>query len=223
MAQLLYPRDATRKHLSASRRHLRLCRQFTGTQFLVDQIQLPYQDVKTKEEATLKKQEIREDRYDDLLIADNQLDDTVRTVFRRCEEHDRTTPAEAVLPLVFPEEKFSHIVNMNMQQEPDTVEMLAVRLENLGKEHALYPLAKELRDKVAASRKAIKAYDDSLKQVKLAENEEEMAKATLRRQYENNYLDARKQLGKTRAERLFPKLKAASRLTQPVEEGTNSQ
>lgn len=223
MAQLLYPRDATRKHLSASRRHLRLCRQFPGTQFLVDQIQLPYQDVKTKEEATLKKQEIREDRYDDLLIADNQLDDTVRTVFRRCEEYDRATPAEAVLPLVFPEEKFSHIVNMNMQQEPDTVEMLAVRLEKLGKEHGLFPLAKDLRDKVAASRKAIKAYDDSIKQVKLAENEEEMAKATLRRQYENNYLDARKQLGKMRAERLFPKLKAASRPAQPVEESTNSQ
>jgi len=223
MAQLLYPRDATRKHLSASRRHMRLCRQYTGAEFLVDQIQLPFNELKDKAAATLKKEEIREDKYDDLLIADNQLDDAVRTVFRRCEEHDRTTPAEAVLPLVFPEEKFSHIVNMNMQQEPETVEMLAVRLEKQRKEHALYPLAKELRTKVAASRKAIKAYDDSMKQIKLAETEEEMAKATLRKQYENNYLDARKQLGKTRAERLFPKLKTASRPVQPVEEAANGQ
>ena len=89
MAQLLYERVSTRKHLSATRRHMRLCRQFNGTQFLVDQMQLPYNSLKDKHAATRQKQEQREDRYDDLLIADNQLDDQVRLVFRRCEEHDR--------------------------------------------------------------------------------------------------------------------------------------
>jgi len=44
-----------------------------------------------------------------------------------------------------------------------------------------------------------------------------MVQATLRRQYENNYLDARKQLGKMRVERLFSKLKAASRTSQSAE------
>ncbi|MEM6841462.1 MAG: hypothetical protein AAF632_04500 [Bacteroidota bacterium] len=41
---------------------MRLCRQFPGTQFLVDQIQLLYNKLKTKKEATLKKEEQREDR-----------------------------------------------------------------------------------------------------------------------------------------------------------------
>lgn len=213
MAQLLYARDASRKHLSATRRHIRLCRQFNGTQFLVDQIQLPFTALKDKQAATLKKEEQREDRYDDLLIADNQLDDQVRFVFRRCEEHDRTMPTESVMPRVFPEGKFGHIVNMNMQQQPDMVDKLAMRLEDLGKEHALNLLATELRKQVANSRKAIKAYEDAIKQVKTAEAEEEIARATLRRQYENNYLDARKQLGKIRAERLFPKLNTSSKAT----------
>ncbi len=107
---------------------------------------------------------------------------------------------------------------MNLQEEPDTVERLAMRTEALGKEHALYPLAAELRKQVAASRKAIKAYEDVIKQLKSCEADEEIAQATLRRQYENNYLDARKQLGKIRAERLFPKLNNANRSAQTVEE-----
>jgi hypothetical protein len=217
MAQLLYARDASRKHLSATRRHIRLCRQFNGTQFLVDQIQLPYSALVDKQDATLKKEEQREDRYDDLLIADNHLDDLVRLVFRRCEEHDRTMPTESVMPRVFPEGKFGHIVNMNMQQQPDTVESLAMRIEDLGKEHTLFPLAAELRKQVANSRKAIKTYEEAVKQLKTADAEEEIAKATLRRQYENNYLDARKQLGKIRAERLFPKLNTASKASPAAE------
>ena len=218
MAQLLYERDATRKHLSATRRHMRLCRQFPGTQFLMDSIQLPYSVLRDKQTATQRKEELREDRYDDLLIADTQLDDQVRLVFRRCEEHDRALPTEAVMPRIFSEGKFGHIVNMNLREEPDTVMSIVLRLENLGKEHPLYPLAKNLRTQIATSRKAIKAYEEMVSQVKTCQAEEQIARATLRRQYENNYLDARKQLGKIRAERLFPKLSTSSRSTQPAED-----
>ncbi|MEK6480543.1 hypothetical protein WJR50_23570 [Catalinimonas sp. 4WD22] len=223
MAQLLYERDGTRKHLSATRRHMRLCRQYQGTQFLIDQIQLPYNALRDKHESTLKKLEEREDRYDDLLTADNQLDDQVRLVFRRCEEHDRASPAQAIMNQIFPEGKFGHIVNMNLQEEPDMVERLAMRLENLGDSHELYPLAAELRNRVTASRKAIKGYEDMIKQVKMAEAEEEIAQATLRRLYENNYLDARKQLGKIRAERLFPKLSNSARTVQTMEDEESSE
>lgn len=164
------------------------------------------------------KEELREDRYDDLLIADTQLDDQVRLVFRRCEEHDRAMPTEAVMPRIFPEGKFGHIVNMNLREEPDTVMNIVLRLENLGKDHTLYPLAKNLRTQITASRKAIKAYEEMMSQVKISQAEEEIGRATLRRQYENNYLEARKQLGKIRAERLFPKLNTSNRSAQSVEE-----
>ena len=218
MAQLLHQRDATHKHLGATRRHMRLCRQYPGTRFLVDQIQLPYNVLKDKRAATLKKREQREDRCDNLIIIDTLLDDRVRLTFRRCEEYDRFTPADPVLHRIFPEGKFGHIVNMSLRKEPDAVEQLAMRVEDLGKGHALYPLAKELRTQVAASRRAIGAYREMVKQVKTSEADEKIAQATLRRQYENNYLDARKQLGKMRAERLFPKLNSPPRPVQSVEE-----
>ncbi len=83
-----------------------------------------------------------------------------------------------------------------------------MRLENLGEKHPLYASAQELRTWISASRKVIRAYQESQQLLKVAETECEMACTALRQQYENNYLDARKQLGKQIAERLFPTLTA---------------
>ena len=217
MAQLLYPRDSAQKHMSATRRHLRLCKQVKNAQGLVKQITPAYQLAREKDQELQEQKLIREDRYDDMLMADNQLDDSVRNVFRRCEEYDRNHPGEEILHRVFPQGKFSHIVTMNREEEPTAVEKLAMRLENLGEKHPLYASAKELRTVVDASRKVIRAYQECLQVLKVCETECEMACAALRRQYENNYLDARKQLGKTLTERLFPKLNVGSKADKTPE------
>ena len=225
MAQLLYPRDSTQKHLSATRRHLRLCKQVKNTQGLVKQITPAYELVREKDQVLQETKILREDRYDDMLMADNQLDDSVRNLFRRCEEYDRTHPGELVLLQIFPDGKFSHIVNMNREEEPAAVEKLAMRLENLGEKHPLYALAQELRTFINASLKAIRAYQESVQVLKVCETECEMARTALRRQYEVNYLDARKQLGKKLAERLFPSLNARSlsdKTSADVEEATTA-
>lgn len=211
MAQLLYARDSSQRHMSAARRHLRLCKQVKNTQGLVKQITPAYHLVKEKDQAVQEQRETREDLYDDMLMADNQLDDSVRNLFRKCEEYDRNHPGDNMVNRIFPQGKFSHIVTMNREQEPAEVEKLAMRLENLGEKHPLFVFASELRQKAATSRKAIRAYQEHLQVLKVHETECEMACAALRRQYENNYLDARKQLGKTLAERLFPKLNAGGK------------
>jgi hypothetical protein len=204
MAQLLYQRDSAQKHVSATRRHLRLCKQVKPAQALVKQITPAYELVIEKDQALQEAKVIREDRYDDMLLADNLLDDSMRNLFRRCEEYDRSHLGEMVLLKIFPDGKFSQIVNMNREEEPAMVEKLAMRLENLGEKHPLYTFATELRQKVEGARKAIRAYQESVQVLKMAETECEMACATLRRRYEGNYLDARKLMGKALAEQLFP-------------------
>ncbi len=211
MAQLLYSRDSSQRHMSATRRHLRLCKQVKNTQALVKQITPAFDLLSEKEQAFQEKQILREDRYDDMLLADTQLDDSVRNLFGRCQEHERAHLGENTLLQIFPEGTFSQIVNMNREKEPAEVEKIAIRLENLGDKHPLYVFAAELRQKVEGARKAIRAYRESVQVVKVAETECEMARADLRRQYENNYLDARKLMGKTVAERLFPKINNTNR------------
>jgi hypothetical protein len=126
---------------------------------------------------------------------------------------------------IFPDGKFSQIVNMNREEEPATVEKLAMRIENLGEEHPLYASARELRTNINASRKAIRAYHESGQVVKMCETECEIACAALRQQYENNYLDARRQLGKVLAESLFPTFTVRSKTDKksaPTEEASTT-
>ncbi len=108
---------------------------------------------------------------------------------------------------------------MRREDEPAAVEKMTMRLENLGEKHVLHVSGQELRLCINNSRKAIRAYREALQVLKVCETECEMACTALRRQYENNYLDARKQLGKVLAERMFPKLTVGSKSDKaPVKE-----
>jgi len=78
----------------------------------------------------------------------------------------------------------------------------------------------ELKQKVEASRQAMANLYLSITEHKKAQAEEEIAQLTLRRQFANNYLDARRTLGKETAERLFPKVSGWSIIeVPPVVEG----
>ena len=85
---------------------------------------------------------------------------------------------------------------------------LALRLEALGRDHALYPLAAGLRQAAEVSAQAGGAYRASVTAEKDAEAAEEIAQAALRLQYERCYLHAREKLGRDRAEQLFPPLRS---------------
>ena len=121
-----------------------------------------------------------------------------------------------MLATIFPEGRFSAITVVNRNQEPDVVEKLAVRLESLGAAHPLYGLAAELKRKVDASRQAIAALTQTITERKKAEAEEEIAQLALRRQYELNYLEARRTLGRDLAERLFPRVSGRSVAEDPT-------
>ncbi len=205
MAQLLFDRDSPDKHFNAARRHSRKARQ-QKKNHLAENLKPSFEAAKAKADIVSEKNELREDAYDDLLMADMELDDSVRNAFAAAQTYDRNSPADAVLHIVFPDRKFGDIVNAPISQEPDMVEQLAIRFESLGESHSLYAQAATLREKINASRAAITAYDDAIRSVKLAEADLEIALGTLRRQYEKNYLDARSEYGKMLAERLFPKL-----------------
>jgi len=55
----------------------------------------------------------------------------------------------------------------------------------------------------------------AIRNQKMAEAEEAISQATLRRQYELNYLEARKEFGRTTAERLFPQIGSRAAKEEP--------
>ena len=205
MARMLQDRESTDRHLNTTKRHMRLCKQASGAAEFAEAIKNVYDALIAKQGITKEKDEERENTYDDILFFDADLDNGVRTLFEKCRQYDRDNPADRVLPKIFPEGKFTPVTTVSLKKEPDAVEQLAVRLESLGESHALYGIVAQLREKVEASRSAISRYHTAIRDQKIAEAEEEIAQSELRQQYEFNYLDARRKLGRVMADRLFPR------------------
>jgi hypothetical protein len=100
---------------------------------------------------------------------------------------------------------------MPYTDEPNEAEKIAVRIEGFGNSHTLYPLAAALREKIAIVRERIETYNVAIRAGKSLEAELEIAKEALIRQYEYNYLDARRTLGTVSAEKLFPLLSSRAK------------
>ncbi len=215
---MLFERDSTNKHLNATRRHIRFVRKIKTGETLAAAIEPHYNNLIAKKEERLAKVTLREDANDDLSYADSVLDNAVRNAFSACEKYDREYPDNRALRTVFPDGKFGDLIKLPIQEEPDEVDNVVLRFQSLGEDHPLFIEAETLASVVTNSKTAISALRAAIKAVKIAEAEEEMAQANLRRQYENNYLQARSTFGRSVAERIFPKLSGGSAKTAPVEE-----
>jgi hypothetical protein len=205
MATLLRENDSSNKHINASARHIRLCRQ-VGASTLVEAIEPKTQNLRAKQAATKTAIEAVEAAHDDILFTDGDQDNTVKNGFDECKRYDRDNPGSTALSRAFPDGRFTTITMVKTVDEPDEVDNLAARFESFGASHPLFAHAALLRQKAAAVRAKIDVYKAAIKAEKVAEADEQIAKFELRQQYEQNYLDARKLLGKPLAERLFPAL-----------------
>ncbi|MBN1184937.1 MAG: hypothetical protein JXB49_21810 [Bacteroidales bacterium] len=219
MARLLNSNDSASRCLNSVRRHQRLTRQVVNDDGLINQVQTEYNTLIEKVQLADEMEIVRENAYDDLLLSDRNLDDTLRTVFEKCKQYDRYHVSERVLISIFPEETFGDIIRLPYAKEVLEVEKTAVRIESLGANHALAGLAKEIRSKAKICKSAIMAVDNAIREKKMAEADVEIAKEALIRKYEGNYLDARKKYGRTTADKLFPRY-YTNKSIQEIEENT---
>lgn len=206
MSEMLRYIDSTDKHIGAARRHIRLCNQVTDAHKYAKAIEPQYEALREKHDEFQAAIDKRTDAYDDMIQSDRKLDNAVRTAFEKCKQFDREDSGSSVLVQVFPEEKFSDIIRSNRYKEPNVIEQLAVKFESLGNKHKLFPVAAYLRKHISCMRKSVTAFYEALRMEKVVQAEEAVEKGDLRTQYEANYLDARKDMGRVAANSLFPKL-----------------
>ncbi|MBN1182044.1 MAG: hypothetical protein JXB49_07135 [Bacteroidales bacterium] len=218
MARLLNSNDSPGRCLNNVRRHQRLIKRVVNDEELIKNIQTEYNTLEQKMNVAEEKEMLRENADDDLLLADRNLDDTLRTVFEKCKQYDRDHIGERVLISVFPDETFGDIVRLPFVKEVLEVESIITRIEGLGTGHALVSLGQDIRTKANACNEAIKAVDSAIRDTKMAEAEVDIAKEALIRKYESNYLDARKKYGRITADKLFPRM-YNSKTMQEIEDG----
>jgi hypothetical protein len=219
MAQLLYERQSTDAHLNAVRRHMRLCRQVKGGEQYAARIEAYQKDLEERQKITIKAIQDKESASDDVTLYDTDLDNSIRTLHEKCKQFDRDNTGRPVLNQLFTDGKLSTIIYAHVENEPDMADQLLTRLAALGASHPLNEQSPAIKTNIEKCRAALSIYHDAIKLQKAAEAVEEISKSNLRRQYEFNFLDLSKELGKNAANRLFPVISSSSR-TSP-DEGDN--
>jgi hypothetical protein len=218
MATMLSSRYSAIRCVNYARRHQRLSKQVVNDNELVNGIQPSVDKVIAKNSDLESKQYERENAYDDVILSDRNLDDRIRSLYAECQQHDRQNPGDATLIKIFPDEKYGEIVKLPFLREINEAGKMVVRIESLGTEHPIYPMAGQMQSAIDNTSAAIEAHTAAIRNVKMAEAEVEIAREELIRQYEINYLDARKKYGRITAEKLFPKASSRSSAVQIDEE-----
>jgi hypothetical protein len=207
MVQMLRDADSSGKHLSTARRHMRLCKTVKGAEFLAVAIEPHYTRLEGTGVDEKKAIEAEEDAQDDRDLRGREGADALRTASERAKQHDRDTPGDNVFSRLFPEGGFSDFIASNGTTSGASCRLIATRARDLGANHALSSLGTELEARATAIDAAQMTLDNAVRAKKLAEAEDELAQAALRRAYEENWLDAQKKFGKAGAERLFPRIR----------------
>jgi hypothetical protein len=217
MAQMLRDADSTEKHLSTTRRHKRLCNRVKGAEFLAVAIEPHFTRLLTTLANKKQANEAEEDAQDDRDLIGREGADLLRTISERAKQHDRDTPGDNAFSRLYPEGGYGDFIAGNGTTSPANLRLIAARIKDLGPNHALADLANDAESRALAVENGQKVFDDALRARKLAEADDELAQAALRRAYEENWLDAQKKFGKAMAERLFPRLR--KRAETPDDEG----
>lgn len=215
MAEMLRDSDSTERHLNQARRHQRRGRKTSGAASLADAIEPPRAALEAAAGATLAAEREEDDAADDLELAGTRGADVVRNLSAAAKEHDRNHPGEGVHAAVIGD-GFGDYLHDDGTVEATTLEALAAKVAVLGEGHALAGRKGELTAAAEAIRAAEAAQRAAVQKRAVVAAHEELAQAALRRAYEANYLDARKQLGRELAERLFPRNGRRKKAAEPA-------
>ncbi len=223
MAQLLYEKQSANVHLNTTRRHMRLCRQIKGGDKYAVRIEPNYNDLLEKQKAADQAKFEKEAAHDDVVLNDTDLDNSVRNLYDECKQYDRDNVGRPVLKELFPGGNISGVIYAPLKDEPDVVEELLIRMDalELGENITAHKGAIQLN--IEKCREALAVYHEAIKNQKQLEAVEEIAKATIRRQYEFNYLDIAKEFGKRNADRFFPSIRSSGRKAVEKDETSDDE
>ena len=222
MVQLNYE-DSTSKVIKATERHLHLCEQNENARTYRDVILPLFQNLRARYEERLQAERAVTFATDNIYLSDSMLDREVRRISLRCKSFDMDNPANPTMDIIFPGGVLSPIVSLPVKEEPDAVEQLLNRLESLGEEHELYPLAQPVYSFIEDCRNAFTNRETLISAANEAKTAEDIAKMAVIRQYNANYFAAAQVVDKFFAERLYPKIKRSVKQMAELETEENEE
>ena len=161
-------------------------------------------------------EEAEENAADDLELAGRDGANAIRNLSSAAKQYDRANPGERTHDTLLAD-GYSDFIHSDGTVVPLTLDKLVAKVKSLGDTHALAPNGAALITTATAIRTADAALKTATEARAIAEANEEIAQAALRRAYEANYLDGRKKFGREEVERLFPRIRRRKKSGPPAE------
>ena len=201
MARMIRDTESSIRHKSAARRLMRNCKRVKNCEKFIPVMTGSYTILIGKMAITEQKAEEREDIQDDLNFTEMELIESVHTASDLCKKEDRDNPGFGAYLKVFSDINLTDFTKLEIDKKPNVAEQFAVRIDTFGKEHPLQQCAVDIRLKNTLMRKASSNSAESVSVQKIAETEEDLAKAQVRKTYEGIFYDTKKEFGDKIAER----------------------
>lgn len=222
MAAMIFTRDSTNKVLGVCRRHKRRCNRVKGAGKYAELIDPAYENLIKKWSQREEARENSIDMKDDIFMETTVVNNAIRTVYEDCKQYDRLHPDSTVMNSIFPSGTFyNDFILLKLGKKVLKVKQLIYKFTTLSDKHHLFKCAAMLKNKLHKLEKTRKLFQEAKHAEKLAEVDEQMAKADLCKAYEANYLDARHTFNRDFAESLFPKITKNCNSSKMEEEDTN--
>ena len=191
--------------LNNATRHQRLCKQVPGAEKFATAIQPVVDKLKEKHQISVNAFDDKGAAYDNVVLKDTVLDDVIRDISDTAKLYDRKQMDRGIYTTLFPDGKITTITNASLGKEPDAADQLLSRFDNLEEGISVMAYKEVLAAAIVDTRTILTAYQQAVTAEKKALSDEASAQDDVIRQYEFNFLDATKLLGKKYANRLFPK------------------
>jgi hypothetical protein len=206
MARIPQASNSAAKLIVLSERACRLCSQAgNGAQKYSTQIAQAQQALEQRQKTAAVKAFEKVIAYDAVISAENTLNDSVRSAFDACETYERNNNFTPVVEKAFPGGVFSPIVRAIREKKPDLVRTSIACLRQIAPENSeLLKIASDLETALQPAVKALETMEQKTHEEVEAEALENLEKKQFTETYRAIYHAAQSDLGRKRADKLFP-------------------
>jgi hypothetical protein len=197
---------STARLIILSERSCRLCGQAgNGSQKYSTRIAQARETLEQRQKTAEAKAFERVLAYDAMIAADNTLDDAVRSAFEACKTYERNNNFTPVVEKAFPGGIFTPIVRAPREKQADLVRQVIACLRQLEPENSdLSRIASDLETALQPAVAALESLEQKGHEAFEAEALEKLGKKEFVETYTAIYHEAYSDLGRKRANKLFP-------------------
>ncbi len=218
MSELILEQMSPALHFEIGERHARLADQSIGGRDLAGKIRAPLTGLKTNivehESAVMDQRSA----LDNVHLQRELLANALRSFSGAVKEIDRDAGLWPVLDMLFQGRTMTEIVGLSYRKLPVAVAEIVTLVEDLPEGHPVYERLPALVERKAALETATDDYDNKIEVARKKRAQKYEAMRVVRRQYADNYFEARSMMPKKIAERLFPKIRSTKDAGEEVDE-----